>query len=221
MNKSEFYINERLIGYNHPPLVIAEIGINHNGCLNTAKKMPKEKAQLNIKINPKLLLRIKAEAIKNGMTLTEFVTRKLENIGSISNHDVLEQRLAKIEQHLNLDKNSSDPEEATGTIFSDVGATNYGYIAKKLFNSFLIKKGLSKENGLKELAVILAKIPYSYPELIFQILLGNHDLTGLEMTEAYKMGSCAMRTALSDWTNDSLEPLNEAFLSAVITKSLK
>ena len=186
-----------------------------------SREMHKKKTQLSIKIDPELLLRIKTEAIKNGVTLTEFVTKKLGDINSVSKNDLLEQRLAKIEQHLNLDKNSSDPEEATGTIFSDVGATNYGYIAKKLFNSFLIKKGLSKENGLKELAVILAKIPYSYPELIFQILLGNHDLTGLEMTEAYKMGSCAMRTALSDWTNDSLEPLNEAFLSAVITKSLK
>ena len=44
--------------------------------LNTAKEMPKERTQLNIKIDPELLIRIKAEAIKNGMTLTDFVTRK-------------------------------------------------------------------------------------------------------------------------------------------------
>ena len=78
-----------------------------------------------------------------------------------------------------------------------------------------------KKDGLKELAVILAKLPHSYPELIFQILFGNHDLTGLEMTNAYRNGSCAMRTALVEWSNDSLEDLNEAFLNAVITKSLK
>jgi len=34
-----FKIAERSVGYNHPPLVIAEIGINHNGSLNIAKKM--------------------------------------------------------------------------------------------------------------------------------------------------------------------------------------
>jgi sialic acid synthase SpsE len=32
-------IKNRLIGAEHPPLVIAEIGINHGGCLNVAKKM--------------------------------------------------------------------------------------------------------------------------------------------------------------------------------------
>ena len=183
--------------------------------------MPKEKAQLNIKIDPELLLQIKSEAIKNGMTLTEFVTRKLENIESISNNDVLEQRLAKIERHLNLDKTSYDVERNKGSIFTDDGAKNYGEVARRLFDVFLKKKGLSKEDGLKELAVNLAKLPYSSPELVFKILLGNHDLTGLEMTNAYRYGSCAMRTALVEWSNDPLEDLNEAFLNAVITKSLK
>ena len=74
---------------------------------------------------------------------------------------------------------------------------------------------------MKELAVKLAKLPHSSPELVFQILLGNHDLKGIEMTNAYRHGSCAMRTALVEWSNDSLEDLNEAFLNAVITKSLK
>ena len=183
--------------------------------------MPKEKAQLNIKIDPELLLRVKSEAIKNGMTLTEFVTRKLENIESISNKDVLEQRLAKIERHLNLDKQSSDPERIISSIFSDDGAKNYGEVARRLFDAFLKKKGLSKEDGLKELATHLEKLPHSSPELVFQILLGNHDLTGLEMTNAYRYGACAMRTALVDWSNDPLEELNPAFLNAVITKSLK
>ena len=183
--------------------------------------MPKERTQLNINIDPELLLKIKSEAIKNGMTLTEFVTRKLANIGSRSNNDVLEQRLAKIERHLNLDKNSSEPKKNIGSIFTDDGAKNYGEVARRLFNVFLKKKGLSKENGMKELALNLAKLPYSSPELVFQILLGNHDLTGLEMTNAYRYGACAMRTALVEWSNDPLEDLNKAFLNAVITKSLK
>lgn len=32
-------IGHRLVGLNEPPLVIAELGINHNGCLSTAKRM--------------------------------------------------------------------------------------------------------------------------------------------------------------------------------------
>ncbi len=183
--------------------------------------MSRERTQLNINIDPELLLRIKSEAIKNGMTLTDFVTEKLANIESGGNSDALERRLAKIERHLNLDKNSSDPEKNKGSIFTDDGAKNYGDVARSLFNVFLKKKGLSLEDGLKGLAINLAKLPYSSPELVFQILLGNHDLTGLEMTNAYRNGACAMRTALVEWCNDPLEDLNEAFLNAVITKSLK
>lgn len=38
-NDIEFDIAGRKIGYNHPPLVIAEIGINHEGSLEVAKQM--------------------------------------------------------------------------------------------------------------------------------------------------------------------------------------
>ena len=108
-----------------------------------------------------------------------------------------------------------------GKIFTDEGAKNYGEIAKRLFELHLKKKGISIEDGLQELATHLQRLPHSSPELVFQILLGNHDLTGLEMTNAYRYGACAMRTALVEWSNDSLEDLNKAFLNAVITKSLK
>ena len=36
---AEFKIGSRLIGDNHPPLVIAEIGINHEGSLDLAISM--------------------------------------------------------------------------------------------------------------------------------------------------------------------------------------
>lgn len=36
---AEFFIGNRLIGDNHPPVVIAEIGINHEGSLETAIEM--------------------------------------------------------------------------------------------------------------------------------------------------------------------------------------
>lgn len=39
MNKNEIKIDKRLVGYKYPPLVIAEIGINHQGSLDLAKKM--------------------------------------------------------------------------------------------------------------------------------------------------------------------------------------
>lgn len=39
MSRPEFRIDSRLIGPNHPPLVIAEIGINHEGDLSKARRM--------------------------------------------------------------------------------------------------------------------------------------------------------------------------------------
>mgnify|MGYP001194764185 CR=1 FL=1 len=182
--------------------------------------MARERTQLNINIDPKLLLRIKSEAIKNGVTLTEFITKKLEEIESTSKNNILEERLSRIEQHLNLDKTSSNKEPIKGTIFTDAGAKNYGNVARRLFNFHLQKKALSKEDGFQELALHLAKLPYGSPELAYALLLCNHDLTGSEMTKAYRHGACAMRTALVEWSNDPLEDLNEAFLNAVITKRL-
>ena len=39
MNDVEFEIKSRKIGFHHDPLIIAEIGINHEGSLELAKKM--------------------------------------------------------------------------------------------------------------------------------------------------------------------------------------
>ena len=37
--EAEFKINNRLVGYKHEPLIIAEIGINHNGSIDLAIEM--------------------------------------------------------------------------------------------------------------------------------------------------------------------------------------
>jgi len=182
--------------------------------------MSKERTQLNINISPELLLRVKSEAIKNGKTLTEFVTEQLVKIPTKASNELLEERLLRIEKHLDIHQNLSHQESKIGTIFTDQGAKVYGETAKKLFESYSKKKQLSNEDALRELAVYLNKYEHSNPELVFNILLGSHVLTGSEMTIAYRKGSCAMRTAISDWCNDPLEELNEAFLNAVITKSL-
>ena len=185
----------------------------------------KDKSQLNIKIDPRLLLRLKSEAIKNGKTLTAFITELLEQ-GSIKSNahiDMLEQRLLRVEQQLNLiDGFSFDKEKDLNKcecIFSDRGAKKYGEIARELFEFHRKEKNLSMKDALAELSICLANYD-SQPELVFELLSGNHELTGLEMTDAYRNGSCGMRSALSEWTNSSLEPLNEAFLNAVEVKNL-
>ncbi len=184
--------------------------------------MAKGRTQLNINIDPELLLLLKSEAIKSGKTLTTFVTEKLRSSSTKSSDrlDSLEIRLLKVEKLLSLGNKNSQKEDSVKTIFTDEGAKKYGDAAKKEFELHIKKKGLTLDNALRELAQHLNNYPYSNPELVFQILLGNHDLTGLEMTIAYRNGSCAMRAALNDWINEPLEELNEAFLNAVKTQSL-
>ncbi len=186
--------------------------------------MAKDRTQLNINIDPELLLKLKSLAIKSGKTLTQFVTEKLSNDSHVDFDDVLEKRLLKIERTLGISNNSSEEETNRKSelkeIFSNSGAQEYGRVAKSLFEAEIKAKRISTEDGLKQLAPYLQAHKHSDPELVFQILLGTHQLTGLEMTIAYRKGSCAMRTAMSEWCSDPLEPLNEAFLSAVLTHNL-
>ena len=187
--------------------------------------MKKDKSQLNIKIDPNLLLRLKSKAIKSGKTLTAFVTELLEQgfTKETNDFDVLEKRLLKLEQRLNVSDDfifdKEEEEDKYKSIFSDSGAKKYGEIARELFELHRNEKKLSMKDALGELSICLENYD-SFPELVFQILLGNHVLTGLEMTNAYRNGSCGMRSALSEWTKSSLEPLNEAFLNAVEVKNL-
>lgn len=46
----EFKIENLKVGKNHEPLVIAEIGINHGGCINTAKQMVDAAIRSGIKV---------------------------------------------------------------------------------------------------------------------------------------------------------------------------
>ncbi len=62
------------------------------------------RSQLNIKIDPELLARVKSTAIKQGLTVTEFVTQVLEAAAGETTSTTLEERLSRIEKHLGLDR---------------------------------------------------------------------------------------------------------------------
>ena len=193
--------------------------IHYNAC-NTNQAMPRERTQLNINIDPALLIKLKSEAIKEGKTLTTFVIDRLKESLTTLDDNNLEQRLLRVEALMGIPHKLPDEANNIGTIFTEQGANEYGEVAKKEFDLVVKKRGITIEQGLKEVNKCLQKYPYGNPELVFQILLGTHQLTALEMTIAYRYGSCAMRSALNDWSNAPLETLNEAFLSAVKTKSL-
>ena len=182
-----------------------------------------KKSQLNIQIDPNLLITLKSDAIKSGKTLTAYITERLVQSDGEVKDDILEQRLSRIEEQLDLlNKYTSDIEDKKNpirSIFSDSGAKKYGEVARELFDLHRKEKKLSLKDAFEELFVCLSNYD-SQPELVFDLLSGRHDLTGLEMTIAYKKGSCSMRNALNDWTKSRLEPLNEAFLNAVQIKNL-
>ena len=186
--------------------------------------MDKKKAQLNVQIDPLLLITIKAEAIKSGKTLTAFVTERLAPTPVEAKDEILEQRLVRIEKQLdslsNFTRNFKVDAKISKSIFSDSGAKKYGEVARESFEWVRKERKLSLEDAFGELAEILVKYPNAQSGLVFGLLSGEHVLTGLEMTNAYKNGSFAMRNALNEWTNSSLEPLNEAFLNAVEIGSL-
>ena len=182
--------------------------------------MPRERTQLNINIDPALLLKLKSKAIKQGKTLTDFVVEQLKDSATTVSDDNLEQRLLRVEALMGIDHKLPTEDNNIGTIFTEKGAKEYGEAARHEFESIVKKRGITLQVGLEEVSDCLQKYPYSNPELVFQILLGTHQLTALEMTIAYRNGSCAMRSALNDWSNEPLEKLNKAFLNAVRTKSL-
>tara|TARA_R100000664_G_C2712791_1_gene108942 strand:- start:34 stop:588 length:555 start_codon:yes stop_codon:yes gene_type:complete len=180
----------------------------------------KDKAQLNVKIDPRLLVSLKAEAIKSGKTLTNYITDLLEQNSKpkkSEDYELLEARLLRVEKQLDL--KSTKEIEPNETIFSDSGAKKYGDMARQLFEHHRKAKNLSLKDAFAELSVCLSHYD-SRPELVFQLLSGEQDLTGKKMTEAYRVGSCGLRSALCEWINDDLEPLNDAFLSAVEIKQL-
>ena len=185
--------------------------------------MAKEKSQLNVQIDPQLLIALKFEAINSGKTLSAFVTERLTQSHQDVKGEILEKRLQRIEKQLDLLNNfKRDVENKINldrSIFSDSGAKKYGEVAREIFELNQKKKKLSFKEAFGELSRSLAKYQ-SYPELVLSILSGKHQLTGLEMTTAYRNGSCGMRNALHDWTNSSLEKLNEAFLNAVMIENL-
>ncbi len=147
------------------------------------------------------MIALKSEAINSGKTLTTYVTERLLQSDSEVNDDILEQRLIRIEEKLKLlKKYASDMEDKKNevtSIFSDDGAKKYGEVARELFDLPRKEKQLSFKDAFGELSSHLLNYD-SHPELVFSLLSGKHDLTGLEMTHAYKNGYCSMRNALNE-----------------------
>ena len=185
--------------------------------------MSSEEDHPNIRIEPDLLIALKLEAIKNGISLSSLINEKLKQFHIETKNEILEQKLLNIEKRLNslsnfkleIEKKANN----TSSIFSDTGAKKYGEAAKNFFNMYRDKMKLTFNEAFDELSKVLYKYE-GQPEMVRALLSGEHILTGKEMTDAYRKGSCAMRSALNEWAKCSSEELNKAFLDAVIIENL-
>ena len=121
--------------------------------------MPRERTQLNINIDPALLLQLKSEAIKQGKTLTNFVVDQLKGSAAIVSEENLEQRLLRVEALMGIDHKLPDESNNIGTIFTEEGANEYDEEAKKAFELIVKKKRITIELGFKELNKCLQIYP--------------------------------------------------------------
>lgn len=91
----EIEISGRKVGYKYPPLVIAEIGINHNGDLNVAKEMVDAAHRAG------------AEIIKHQTHIVEDeMSREAKNVipgnADVSIYDVMEKASLNLEEEIEL-----------------------------------------------------------------------------------------------------------------------
>ena len=185
--------------------------------------MSTEEYHPNIRIEPDLLIALKSQAIKDGISLSSLINKKLKQFHIETKNEILEQKLLSIEKRLNSLSNFKleieNKANNTSSIFSDTGAKKYGEAAKNFFDMYKDKMKLTFNQAFDELSKYLSKYE-GQPEMVRALLSGEHILTGIEMTDAYRKGSCAMRSALNEWTKSSSDDLNNAFLEAVITENL-
>ena len=132
--------------------------------------MPKDRTQLNINIDPDLLLKLKSEAIKRGKTLTDFVVEQLKQTPGTGLDDSLETRLLRIEELLNIQETSFKQENAIGAIFTDDGSLAQIIQSIRIHGSGLdkyenVRIGLNGRLDTIQAAILLEKLEIFNEEL--------------------------------------------------------
>ena len=88
--------------------------------------MSSEEDHPNIRIEPDLLIALKLEAIKNGISLSSLINEKLKQFQIETKNEILEKKLLSIEKRLNSLSNFKleieNKANNASSIFSDSGA---------------------------------------------------------------------------------------------------
>ncbi len=181
------------------------------------------KAPLRIDISSDLLNSLKGHAIRSGLTLQDLVQKILLNglfelqAGNISSASLVnEQQSLQIPLVDPVSFGMSQTNQGlSGKRFTDAGAKAYAQAARTEFQKHSAIKGLELDLALKQLPDIVAKYQGDL-DLITQILIGRHELTGDEMVQAiHGTGNCPMMKALQEWTGEPLAALSKVFVDAI------
>ena len=187
-----------------------------------------ERSQLNVVLSTELIRAVKAQARREGVSLSNFVNSCLlatiDGKSSVS----LDQRVVKLEEEVNSLKNiftSSDNslEELSRTrtkeskrraTYSDKGATLYSKALRETFNQIgqdlmlsqdLTWGELKKQPSLKK----AASIDPNYLSFCHSVLQGAHTLKGSEIENCMNIFKiCPCKESLRELSGSSLDELD-------------
>ena len=161
--------------------------------------------------------------MQSGLTVEEFANKLLSRALL---EPVLQHNLDKpfpvegahlgwtLQDHLSFDRGQSISGLADKH-FTDQGAKVYTKAARYEFQKYAAIKGLDHQHALGELREISFKYQGDF-DLMEEILMGRHELTGYEMFLAIqKTGNCPMQKTLQEWSEDPLAALCKVFVEAI------
>ena len=171
------------------------------------------RTQLNINIDPALLLKLKSEAIKQGKTVTDFVTLAINNqVNDAFAEKSLEARLSSVEQRISSLENSFSRVSSSQKItpFTMREAENCNEFIKGVFREEAKKKqyksSMDAWNDLIDHIDCFDQWNDTYTLRLKEVLFINNGdlLTSDEMNSLTKgkICPCPIRTGLINWINN-------------------
>ena len=191
------------------------------------------RTQLHVNINPELLKSLKQNAIKSGMTLTEYVSQIIRNYISNDNIpdevDLIEKRIESIENQLKSINNKLNQANINSTInildnsvngFSKEGAVTFAKSVTQLFREECKKRKLSTEEAVIELTPhIQSTFNFKYWGTVIEMFSeGDIKINPENLMGIYKEhnNSCPFTDTLYKWCGKNSEKVLRAFNEAII-----
>ena len=192
------------------------------------------RTQLNVNIKPDLLKALKQNAIKSGMTLSNYVTQLIKVY--VSNEDLMEEedkvssRIKDIEEKLNdinLKLNSINPnlyapkkQKASEILgFSKNGTKAFAEAVFHTFQDECKKRNLTLEEGIMSITPhIQSSFNIKYWGAIIEMLAENKTPTADKVYEIYKNHdyTCPMNISFNKWCGKTPQILEDKLMEAAI-----